>query len=54
MILCHGGNDFLRRLGKAALKENLRKMILLCREAGADVILIGVPQFGLLLSPAPL
>ncbi len=54
VILCHGGNDFLRRLDKAALKENLRRMILLAREAGADVVLVGVPQFGLLLSPAPL
>ena len=54
MILCHGGNDFLRHLEKAALKENLRRMILLAREAGADVVLVGIPQFGLLLSPAPL
>jgi lysophospholipase L1-like esterase len=54
VILCHGGNDFLRRLEKAALKENLRRMILLAREAGADVVLVGVPKFGLLPSPAPL
>lgn len=54
VILCHGGNDFLRRLDKTALKENLRRMVLLAREAGADVVLVGVPQFGLFLSPAPL
>ena len=48
VILCHGGNDILRRrdLGKTA--ENLRAMIRLARDKGAQVVLIGVPEPGLL------
>jgi lysophospholipase L1-like esterase len=54
VILCHGGNDFLRQNDKASLKQNLRQMVSLIRGEGADVILVSVPQFGFLLSPAPL
>ncbi len=54
VILCHGGNDFLRRLDKAKTAENIEGMIELSRQAGAEVVLVGVPQLGLLLSTAPL
>ncbi|WP_432823771.1 arylesterase [Trichloromonas sp.] len=54
VILCHGGNDFLRRLDKEKLAGNLRQMAGLAREAGAEVVLVGVPQLGLLLSTDPL
>jgi lysophospholipase L1-like esterase len=54
VILCHGGNDFLRQNGKDKIKENLRQMVSLIKGSGVDVVLVGVPQFGLLLSPAPL
>jgi len=54
VILCHGGNDFLRRRNSAQTKENLRQMVSLIKGSGMDVILVGVPQLGLLLSPAPL
>ncbi len=54
VILCHGGNDFLRRNDSAQTKENLRQMVSLIKGSGMDVILVGVPQLGLLLSPAPL
>lgn len=53
VILIHGGNDFLQRLDAAQTKQNLRAMIETCRQQGADVILAGVPQLGLFLSPAP-
>ncbi len=53
VILIHGGNDFLRRLDVAQTKQNLRAMIEACRQQGADVVLAGVPQLGLFLSPAP-
>lgn len=46
VILCHGGNDFLRRLDKANTVGNLRAMIELIRSHGADVVLIGVPKLG--------
>ena len=53
VILIHGGNDFLRRLDSNQARENLRAMIEACRQQGADVVLAGVPQPGLFLSPAP-
>lgn len=53
VILTHGGNDFLRRLDLQATRDNLQAMIDSCRQSGADVVLVGVPQFGLFLSPAP-
>ena len=51
LILCHGGNDFLRKLGDAQAAENLRGMIRIARQKGVDVVLIGVPKPGLLPSP---
>ena len=51
LILCDGGNDFLRRLGDAQAAENLRSMIRLARQRGVEVVLIGVPKPGLLPSP---
>lgn len=54
VILIHGGNDFLQRLDVAQTKQNLRAMIEACRQQGAEVVLAGVPQIGLFLSPAPL
>ncbi|WP_033423323.1 arylesterase [Geopsychrobacter electrodiphilus] len=53
VILIHGGNDFLQRLDVMQAKQNLRAMIEICRQQGADVVLAGVPQLGLFLSPAP-
>lgn len=54
VILIHGGNDFLRRRDPEQVKDHLRQMVELARESGADVILVGVPRLGLLLSAAPL
>ena len=46
VILCHGGNDILRRKSHDALKENLRKMIRDSKKRGVQVLLVGVPGFG--------
>ncbi len=46
LILCHGGNDFLRKLGDAQVAENLRGMIRIARQKGVNVLLIGVPNPG--------
>jgi lysophospholipase L1-like esterase len=54
VVLCHGGNDFLRRLDAGATADHLRRMIALARERGAGVLLVGVPQIGLFLEAAPL
>jgi lysophospholipase L1-like esterase len=51
LILCHGGNDFLRKLGEAQAAENLRDMIRIATQRGVDVVLIGVPKPGLFPSP---
>ncbi len=46
VILCHGGNDFLRRLPDAQVADNLRAMIRVARQRGANVMLVGVPKPG--------
>ncbi|WP_291317027.1 arylesterase [Desulfuromonas sp.] len=53
VVLCHGGNDFLRRLDPRQTEANLQKMVELARAHGADVVLVGVPQFGLFPRAAP-
>jgi lysophospholipase L1-like esterase len=52
VILCHGGNDLLRKLDEAQAANNIRAMVRLARSQGAQVMLIGVPKPGLLPSPA--
>ena len=47
LILCHGGNDFLRRLDDAAAASNVRAMIRLARDKGVDVVLLATPKPGL-------
>jgi lysophospholipase L1-like esterase len=47
LILCHGGNDFLRRLDDAAAAENVRAMIRMARDKGVGVVLIATPKPGL-------
>ena len=54
LILCHGGNDFLRRLDRAQVKENLRAMVQSARERGIAVVLIAVPTLGFGLQVPPL
>lgn len=51
LILCHGGNDFLSKLDERQTADNIRGMVRMARERGVEVVLIGVPQPGLL--PAP-
>ncbi len=48
VILCHGGNDILRKRSEDELKSNLIAMINLIKESGAEVLLVGVPNFGML------
>jgi len=51
LLLCIGGNDFLRRLGNAQAERNLRAMVQLAKSRGVSVLLIGTPEPGLLPSP---
>lgn len=54
VLLCHGGNDLIRKLDTDALKQNLSRMIGLIREQGAQVVMLSVPKPGVFLKPAPL
>jgi len=49
VILCLGGNDMLQKQPKEKTKDNLKTMISLIQNAGAEIIIIGVPEPGLLL-----
>ena len=49
VIICHGGNDFLRKKSIDALEQNLREMIQLVKNADAEVMLVAVPQPNLLI-----
>jgi len=51
LVLCIGGNDFLRNLSQAEAAANLRRMIAVAKEKGAAVLLIGTPEKGLLVTP---
>jgi lysophospholipase L1-like esterase len=54
VILCHGGNDLLKRRSQDELRDNLRRMIELIRRQGAQVVLVAVPAPGLLVEPPQL
>ena len=51
LLLCHGGNDFLRRLPKDKAADNVRAMIRLAKDRGIEVLLIGTPEIGLTMTP---
>lgn len=46
LVLCHGGNDFLRRLSKQQVASNIRAMIRLAKSRDIEVVLIGTPEPG--------
>jgi acyl-CoA thioesterase-1 len=51
LLLCIGGNDFLRRLGNRQAEENVRAMVKLARGRGVEVMLIATPEPGLRIVP---
>ena len=51
VLLCIGGNDFLRRLGNRQAEDNVRAMVKLAKSRGIEVFLIGTPEPGLTVSP---
>jgi acyl-CoA thioesterase-1 len=53
LILCHGGNDILRRKDINRMADNVRRMIRLAETRHIPVILLGIPRPGLFLSAAP-
>lgn len=53
LILCHGGNDILRRLDREKTIANLKAMIGEAQSRKIPVIMVSVPQFGLFIDSAP-
>jgi acyl-CoA thioesterase I len=51
LLLCIGGNDFLRRLGNPQAERNVRAMVQLAQSRGVAVLLIGTPEPGFSVSP---
>lgn len=51
LLLCIGGNDFLRRLGNEQAERNVREMVKLARSRGVAVMLIGTPEPGFTVTP---
>lgn len=55
LILCHGGNDILRKLNRTVTLDNLKAMVMQAQQRGIEVVLVGVPELKLFSSkPAPL
>ncbi|MCI0401065.1 MAG: arylesterase [Gammaproteobacteria bacterium] len=52
LIICHAGNDMLRKKDPNEIKANLREMIQLAQQQSVPVVLLGVPRPGLFLTPA--
>lgn len=48
VIIELGGNDFLRRRLPSSVKEDLRRIVRLARQAPASVVLVAVPELSLL------
>jgi lysophospholipase L1-like esterase len=51
LILCHGGNDFLRRQSKQDAAANVRAMVGMAKERGVAVVLVGTPEPGFGVAP---
>jgi acyl-CoA thioesterase-1 len=51
LVLCIGGNDFLRNLGMAQVAANVQTMVAVARQRGIDVVLIGTPEKGFAVTP---
>jgi lysophospholipase L1-like esterase len=55
LLLCHGGNDLLRKINSAMTRSNIEAMIAKADQRNIPTLLIGVPQPALMfLEAAPL
>ncbi|MCO7227250.1 GDSL-type esterase/lipase family protein [Pleionea sp. CnH1-48] len=54
VILCLGGNDFLRKKNKEAVQQNLITLIEKIQQSNAQVLLVAVPEPALFLSDSDL
>jgi len=46
LVLCHGGNDFLRKMGEETAAANVREMVRLAQSRGVAVVLLATPKPG--------
>ena len=53
VIICHGGNDILQKHDREQLKENLRRMYEAANQRGIEVVMIAVPQLGIMAQDVP-
>jgi lysophospholipase L1-like esterase len=51
LVLCHGGNDFLRRQPEKDAADNVRAMVALAKSRGVEVVLVGTPEPGFTVTP---
>jgi lysophospholipase L1-like esterase len=51
LILCHGGNDFLRKLGDDIAKANVRAMVKMARDKNIAVLMVATPKPGFSVAP---
>ncbi len=49
LILCHGGNDLLRKLKRSDTRDNIEYMVVTAAHRKIPIVLIGVPEPGLML-----
>jgi len=54
IIIWHGANDILRKMDIKQTQDNIQQMINISSENNVQVILIGVPEFGIFLSDSPI
>ena len=54
VILCLGGNDFLRKRNKLTIVQNLQTIVERIRQSGAQVMMIAVPKPAIFLDDADL
>jgi lysophospholipase L1-like esterase len=52
LILCHGGNDILRGREPQEIRADVEAMVRIAQDRGVPVVLVGVPERGLLLDTA--
>ncbi len=54
VIICIGGNDFLRKRNREQVSSNIGKLVEIIKDSGANVLLIAVPEPSLFLSASPI
>jgi acyl-CoA thioesterase-1 len=51
LLLCHGGNDILKKQNLKLMADNLKSMIKMAQDRNIQVVLLALPRPNLILSP---